>query len=322
MQKCLYKGLCPKLSTNIAYMTPPFQVIIDCPFKDITKESTLTPIDNKYSLCMVNDFEDGKWNLEAFHDFIWDNIAQTALNKEEREALGGRPSTLLKLAAKNLRITDKDVSGGEIAEILLYSIMKHHYNALPVVPKIYYKQNANDFAKGADSVHIVIEDEENFSFWLGEAKFYNKLENARLNTVVESVHDTLMSDKIKKENSIILGIKDLNELEIPEILLDKIKCLLDKDTSLDKLKPHLHVPILLLHECEITSKAKLKNKQYLDSIKEQYADRATSYFKKQIEKCQYDIFMYSDICFHLMLIPVPNKEEIVNMFVNRAKAFR
>lgn len=303
-------------------MVPPFQVIIDCPFKDITRDSTLTPIDNKYSLCMVNDFEDGKWNLEAFHDFIWDNIAQKALNKEEREALGGRPSTLLKRAAKNLRITDKDVSGGEIAEILLYSIMKHHYNALPVVPKIYYKQNANDFAKGADSVHIVIEDEGNFSFWLGEAKFYNKLENARLDNVVESVHDTLTSNKIKKENSIILGIKDLDELEISKALLIKIKKLLDKDASLDKLKPHLHVPILLLHECEITSKAKFKNVEYLNSIKKQYADRATVYFKKQIEKCKDDIFMYSDICFHLMLIPVPNKEEIVNIFINRAKAFR
>lgn len=303
-------------------MVPPFQVIIDCPFKDITKDSTLAPIDHKYSLCMVNDFEDGKWNVEAFHDFIWDNIAQTALNKEEREALGGRPSTLLKRAAKNLRITDNDVSGGEIAEILLYSIMKHHYNALPVVPKIYYKQNPNDFAKGADSVHIVIEDEDNFSFWLGEAKFYNKLENARLDKVVESVHDTLTSDKIKKENSIILGIKDLDELEIPKILLDKIKCLLDKEKPVDKIKPHLHVPILLLHECEITSKAKILSKEYLNSIKEQYADRATAYFKKQIKKCKNDIFMYSDICFHLILIPVPNKEEIVNMFVNRAKAFR
>lgn len=303
-------------------MTPPFQVVINCPFKDITKDSTLTPIDNKYSLCMVNDFEDGKWNIEAFHDFIWDNIAQTALNKEEREALGGRPSTLLKRAAKNLRITDKDISGGEIAEILLYSIMKHHYNALPVVPKIYYKQNANDFAKGADSVHIVIEGESNFSIWLGEAKFYNKLENARLDKVVASVHDTLTSDKIKKENTIILGVKDLEELEMPKTLLNEIKGLLDKDTSLDKLKPHLHIPILLLHECEITSKAKLINNEYLNSIKEQYADRATAYFKKQIEKCKYDIFMYSDICFHLMLIPVPNKEEIVNMFVKRAKAFR
>lgn len=303
-------------------MTPPFQVIIDCPFRDITKDSKLSPINNKYSLCMVNDFEDGKWNIEAFHEFIWDNIAQTALNRSEREALGGQPSTLLKRAAKNLRITDKDVSGGEIAEILLYSIMKHHYNALSVVPKIYYKQNANDFAKGADSVHIVIENEDNFSFWLGEAKFYNKLENARLDKVVGSVHDTLTSNKIKKENSIILGIKDLDELGIPKALLIKIKSLLDKDASLDKLKPHLHVPILLLHECEITSKAKLKNKEYLDSIKEQYVDRATAYFKKQIEKCKDDIFMYSDICFHLMLIPVTNKKEIVNMFIKRAQAFR
>lgn len=267
-------------------MTPPFQVIIDCPFKDITKDSKMSPIDNKYSLCMVNDFEDGKWNIEAFHDFIWDNIAQTALNRDEREALGGRPSTLLKRAAKNLRITDKDVSGGEIAEILLYSIMKHHYNALPVVPKIYYKQNANDFAKGADSVHIVIEDKENFSFWLGEAKFYNKLENARLDKVVESVHDTLTSDKIKKENSIILGVRDLDELEIPETLLNEIKDLLDKDKSIDILKPHLHVPILLLHECEITSKAKLKNKEYLDSIKEQYADRATAYLKSRLKNAK------------------------------------
>ena len=82
------------------------------------------------------------------------------------------------------------------------------------------------------------------------------------------------------------------------------------------------MPILLLHECEITSKAKIINEEYLNSIKEQYADRATTYFKKQIKKCKNDIFMYSDICFHLMLIPVPNKEEIVNMFVNRAKAFR
>ena len=45
----------------------------------------------------------------------------------------------------------------------------------------------------------MIEDEDNFSFWLGEAKFYNKLENSRLDKVVESVYDTLTSNKIKKE---------------------------------------------------------------------------------------------------------------------------
>lgn len=303
-------------------MTPSFKIIIDCPFKEITKDATLFPINKKYSICMVNDFEDGSWNLEAFHELIWDNIAQTALNKQERDALGGRPFALLKRAAKNLRITDNDTTGGEIAEILLYSVMLHHYNALPVVPKIYYKQNANDFAKGADSVHIVLESNNSFSFWLGEAKFYNSLESARLDTVVNSVHDTLTTDKIRKENSIITGVKDLDDFDIPKEIVGKIKTLLDKDTSIDKLKPHLHVPILLLHECGITSKAKCLDEKYIESIKEQYAQKATIYFSKQIEKCKDDIFLYSDISFHLILIPVPNKEDIVKMFVKRAKEFR
>lgn len=92
---------------------------------------------------MVNDFEDGKWNIEAFHDFIWDNIAQTALNRSEREALGGRPSTLLKRAAKNLRITDKDVSGGEIAEVLLYSITTVQRN-FPIRSTDHHRSHSED----------------------------------------------------------------------------------------------------------------------------------------------------------------------------------
>ena len=55
-------------------------------------------------------------------------------------------------AAKNLRLTDIDGDdpgkGSEIAEIALYGIMHHHFGALPVVPKIFYKQNVQDNAKG------------------------------------------------------------------------------------------------------------------------------------------------------------------------------
>ena len=40
-----------------------------------------------------------------------------------------------------------------------------------------FKQNNQDNAKGADSVHIVIENENNFSLWLGEAKFYTNIES-------------------------------------------------------------------------------------------------------------------------------------------------
>ena len=300
----------------------PFKVIIDCPFKDVTTDKTLAPIDKKNCVCMVNDFEDGKWRLDVFMEYIWDNIAETALSAEERKALGSRHSTILTKAAKNLRITDKDTSGGEIAEILLYAIMKNFYGALPVVPKIYYKQNANDFAKGADSVHVVVENDGSISYWLGEAKFYNSLENARLNTIVESVHETLSTDKIKKENSIVVGLKDLDNLDLNTETVTSIKDMLGSDTSIDKIKPHLHIPILLLHECEISGNATSLSEEYIDQIKAKYIDRATAYFSKQITKCSNDIYLYSEVTFHLILIPVPNKDNVVNRFVVRANIYR
>lgn len=49
-----------------------------------------------------------------------------------------------------------------------------------------------------------------------------------------------------------------------------------------------------------------------------YIDRVNSYFKKQIEKCATDVYMYSEIKFHLMIFPVPKKSKIVEMFTNRA----
>lgn len=300
----------------------PFQVIVNCPFSDITNDSNLKPIDNKHGVCMLNGFEDGKWMKSAFLEYIWDNIAETALSAEERIALGNRPSTMLKRAAQNLRITDNDITGGEIAEILLYSIMRNFYGALPVVPKIFYKQNANDYAKGADSVHIVLDKDGAFSLWLGEAKFYNSLENARLDTVVASVHDTLTTEKIKKENSIIIGLKDLDNLGLEEDIKNRIKELLRKDTSIDLLKPHLHIPIMLLHECKITAAANSLSEDYIESIKKQYADRATAYFAKQIQACKDDVYLYNGITFHLILIPVPEKETIVDDFVKRANSFR
>ena len=155
-----------------------FDVLIDKAFADICTTAGLSPVDRKYVLSLLNDFEDGKWRTERFLDYIWNNIALTALSKQERDDLINEPRTKLKRSAKNLRLLDKEENGkgSEIAEILLYGIMQDHYGALPVVPKIFHKQNNNDYAKGADSVHIVLTpDKKDFSLWLGEAKFYQSL---------------------------------------------------------------------------------------------------------------------------------------------------
>jgi len=301
-----------------------FNILFNCDFSEINLDQSLAPIDKKFSASFLNDFEDGQWRYSKFQSFIWDNIAETSLSYKERESLVNH--SLLVASAKNLRLTDSDKEdigrGSELAEIVLYGLMKHYYGALPVVPKIFYKQNAQDNAKGADSVHIVLEPNDSFSIWFGEAKFYNNIEDARLSSIVTSVENSLKTDKLKKENAIITNVQDLDDLIFDESLKEKIKKTLSNKSSIDELKPKLHIPILILHECEITKKATQIDDNYLDEIRSFHYDRATSYFKKQIKKLKNSIHLYSDITFHIILFPVPSKKNIVDRFVKNVQHYK
>lgn len=293
-----------------------FEVLINTKFADFNVDVSLQPIQNKNVLSVTNDYEDGEWMYKKFSLFVWDNIAETALSHRERNSLINQ--SLLGYAAKNLRLSDgeKDpTKGSELAEILLYGLMKHHYGALPVVPKIFYKQNSQDFAKGADSVHIVIENDTDFSIWFGEAKFYNSIEDARLDAILDSVKNSLQTEKLKKENSIITNLNELDLLVDDTNLVERIKASLCNGTSLDHLKCRLHVPILLLHECEITKSANASTGAFKEKLISKHKERAQIYFEKQISKLKTEIFKYEEIKFHLIFFPVPSKETITKTFI-------
>lgn len=290
-----------------------FEVLVG-EFLDHTQKTAL--------LSLVNGFEDGKWRYPLFQNYIWDNIGQTSLTAKERESLVNH--SLLVAAAKNLRLTDETDSvgeGSELAEIVLYGIMKDYYSALSVVPKIFYKQNPRDNAKGSDSVHIVIENGDDFSLWLGEAKFYNSLENPRFSKIIETVGTSLQTDKLKKENSIITNLSELDAaVENPE-LRKRIRDLLSDTASIDDLKPKLHVPILLLHECTHTDQCSAMSDEYRRTIAEHHKERAIAYFAKQMESLS-GIHKISEITFHIILLPVPEKAEVVNRFIEGVKYFK
>lgn len=303
-----------------------FDIVINKCLWGVNQESTTPDLDkNDFLLSVINGFEDGKWRKSEFRKFIFDNIAQTGLSAEERDNLYSEsPYTSLTESIKNLRLVDKDNGkGSEIAEIVLYGIMRYHYHALPVVPKIFYKQNPNDNAKGADSVHIVLDDQGDFSLWLGEAKFYNDIADERLYDPIKSVFDTISTDRIKKENSIITNIRDLEYVIIDPNIRKKVQTILRHDTSIDEIRKRLHVPVLLLHECSKTNKATELTEAYLNDIKEYHLNRAQKYFESQNNKQKKEnIHGYEHIQFHLILFPVPQKKDIVNWFVERAKQIK
>jgi hypothetical protein len=281
--------------------------------------------DKSFVLSIVNDFEDGEWRHAAFQSFIWDNIALTALSKRERDALIENPHTKVVSAAKNLRLTDKTTdigAGSELAEAVLYGIMAEHYKALPVVPKIFYKQNTQDNAKGADSVHITVAENGEFDLWFGEAKFYNSIEDARLASIISSVGESLKSEKLKKENAIICNVNDLDELAIDPAARSKIKTALGNQASIDDIKPKLHVPILLLHECDATRATKAWSETYEKEMIAHHRERSKRYLEKQLVSLREKVYLYDSITFHVIALPVPEKEVVIKKFLAAVEFYK
>jgi hypothetical protein len=290
---------------------------------EVLIEEYLDPEKRLALFSAVNDYEDGQWRYSKFQNYIWDNISETSLTYRERESLVDH--SRLVAAAKNLRLTDSEAdigSGSELAEIFLYGLMKERFGALPVVPKIFYKQNSQDNAKGSDSVHIVLNSTgDDFTLWLGEAKFYNSIEDPRLDAVISTLATALRTDKIKKETAIITNLAELRFFIKNEILLSRILSTLSSDASIDSLKPKLHVPILLLHECEHTANSKAMTPAYRQSVIEHHRERSTSYFLRQSKKLN-GIQNISEISFHLFLFPVPSKSNVIKRFLSNVEHYK
>lgn len=296
-----------------------FDILVDESFVNFNPDRTMiTPDENDNLLSVVNGFEDGHWMKKNFQQFIFNNISQTALTEEERNKCLSEPYSGLLESAKHLRLVEDKGKGSEIAEIVLYGIMKHYFHAISATPKIFYKQNDKNNAFGADSVHIVLTDDKDYQLWLGEAKFYNSLDDDRFDDPLESIKHMLQTSIIRKEVGVMTSLNELdNQIKDSNMVL-QIKNNLSNGVSIDEVKSRLHVPILLLHECHITAGTTKLDENYKNKIIEFHHSRATPYFKKQIHKLN-TISNYNEIQFHLILFPIPNKNDIVSWFLERAK---
>jgi len=291
-------------------------------------------IDGREVLSILNDYSDKKWQKQKFLNFIWNNIALTALSKQERDKLVDSSYSTMIAAAKKLRLLDRtngdqDTEGSELAEIILYGIMHHHYGALPVVPKIFNKQNAQDNAKGADSIHLVPDDAGDFSIWHGEAKFYNSIDDVRLPKIISSVLTSLEKSAIVNENRIMSSSGDLKIYlkDNPE-LLAKVLELLDDEASLDPIKARLNIPILLLHECKITSSHQEMCEEYVKQVLDYQRVKASQFYKKLHKKADKDdikntpVINFDKITLHFIFFPVPDKKAIVSEFLTEVDHFK
>ncbi|EAJ1276522.1 DUF1837 domain-containing protein [Campylobacter lari] len=284
---------------------------------EICLDSVMDDSCSRFLLSLINDYEEGEWRFEKFNRYIMNTLAETALSKTEREALASKEEyySIMQRSVANLNKKE-----GEIGEIFLYGIMKKYYNALPIVPKIFYKQNTNDYAKGADSVHLTIENQE-CHLWLGESKFYTDITDA-INEAIKSIKNLLVKDKINKEKSIIMDINDVESFikdKISEESIDKIKRVLKQDTSIDELKNILHIPISIIYQCETTKTYSELSEEYKQKITKFHQKKAKQAITKITNELN-NVHKIEKIKFHIILFPVPDKEKIKCDFAKKLEA--
>lgn len=270
---------------------------------------------------LANGYEDLKWREELFVDTIVDYLPLCALSAEERDKCQQRAHSLTKRAVNQLRCYNenkKDANSGEIGEILLYGIMQYYFHADESVPKIFYKQNRNNLVTGADSIHIIVEENE-FSFWLGESKLYEDL-NQAMTSAVESVKAMLDRAKLNKEKSYISGINDIRNSASLSKYKDEIIAILSESESVDKFRCKLHVPILLMSEDKEVREAQELNDALKMRLKEKYIRNAVIFFEKLKSAFASDANLCKGVKFHLILFPVHDVKKL-NVEFSKIKKF-
>lgn len=201
-------------------------------------------------------YELGRWRRSAFAEHLMEWLPEFALTHDELERLtAGNIIRLVRRAANAVYSTDKYRKRGEFGELLLHAAVRQVFDTIPAVSKIYYKTGSNETVKGFDAVHVV-DSETELELWLGEAKFYQDI-NPAINAVVEEINEHTKADYLRSEFGLITSkISD----DWPHA--ERLKKLLDPNTSLDAVFDKASVPVLLTYESDTAEKFEKDCEEY------------------------------------------------------------
>lgn len=216
-------------------------------------------IEPKFSVFCVG-YEQSRWRAkELVRDFFRRHLNSFALSYSEwKKVDGDSAAAALARSAKMVYATDNYKRRGEFGELFLHGILRDFYGAEPAVSKIYFLDTPNDTAKGFDAVHVVGDDDE--LDWLGEAKLYESMGGA-ITAVVESLQEHIGNDFLRKE---FLAVS--NKFDDGWQHSEKLRDLLDDNTSLDVIVDRLVMPVLLTYQSKTVKKHDKVCDEYVEEL--------------------------------------------------------
>jgi hypothetical protein len=211
-----------------------------------------------------------------------------------------------KEAAEIIYQTDKFQKRGEFGELILHLLLRDFHNTIPLVSKIYFKDSHDMAVHGFDAVQIT-DDGKNKKLWLGESKLYKTGESG-VADLIKDLKKHVEADFLRREFQLLYK-KLPNQIKEIEYWRD----LMDKHTTLDKIFNSIVIPMVCT---------------YSSGLFKKHNDATAEFFKDFISECKklHDCFkskiIMTNVEVILLLLPVPDKDELNRTLHERLKAFQ
>jgi len=269
----------------------------------IITESIRTATLNAYHV----GFDENKFRLQPLVDVIRRVIPEFSLGYHIGENLPiNEIVERLKEAAETVYLTEKYQTRGEFGELILHLLLRDFHKTIPLISKIYFKDSHNVPAHGFDGVQVTIDGDEK-KLWLGESKLY-KIGTDGIRDLAKDIEKHVNADYIRKEFSLISKKLPAN---IPEI--EYWRELMDKHQRLDVVFSNIVIPMVCTYNSDLFKKHNDNTQDYFKEF-EIECNRYHNIFSKLKGDCKIEII--------LMLLPIPDKDELNTELDKRLKAMQ
>lgn len=232
-------------------------------------------------------FESGAWRAKQLSHYLMEWLPEFCLSFSEHESIKGTNAvSQLRAAAQTVYDTDKYDRRGEFGELLLHALLRETKQTQLAISKIFFKDSVNNTVKGFDAIHV-IDTPQGLELWLGEVKFYKDIGKA-ITDVVAELEAHFKDDYLKKEFLLITRKLDPAWSGTP-----KLKELLHRNTSLDKIVSTIVVPVLLAYESATTQAYTRTCAEYVQKLQAELA-QLHGRFKKAntVTRVRIELFLF------------------------------
>ncbi len=237
-----------------------------------------------------------------------ETIKQDFMRKRDEAAASQK---LLKRARSKFRKRNKSNTSshlqGQFSELLLFNLLQHYYNAIPLLRKMPITTNPEIERHGADAIHITKDKEiDKYILYLGEAKTYNRSQSSGLKDALKDAVDDIVNVHYKKHRKELelYTYEDFLPTELEQIARDYI------DGSLKNVEVHLVCIVTYNLDFRVTGMAR---EEILDNTIQNIRDQTRNITNSKVFRELPDPVKPR---LNYILFPVEDMNNLIDLFAN------